>query len=289
MSTRRYQREYGKLGEERLQNFPQGLSEAREVVGRNGVVADGGGAPSSEFDRYWNIRIDVQWVAVPGKRQFIRKLRVVKFLETLPSIIMSLQPANTFNPYSVWKEEREKEAAELAANDEDSTATVKAVKVTKLSSKDVIKNANIASLAKKERVLEITRIRNTEKDNLVNIIRDIHTKDARAVLLVEILDHAYKIYMNGMKSGRSDKTLLYEALWAIDMFAPLPEMNAPMPKKGDLLGSSSKSMLKYDQYADVEELLKRSNKIRAKDTHEQLTKLQVRARGLGVEPHRLAP
>jgi hypothetical protein len=259
--SRKYKNEYEKLGEERIQEFPA-LNRAKGTgTGNN---------QESEFECYWAVRKDEAWVLVPGIRRYVRKTKQLKFITTLPQILINLQPATTFNPYEVWEKELEAERKKAAIG----TVGV-VVKKKVLSKKEKMIQDNVDRISNESLVSEITKIRNTSRNELVNIIRDIKIKQARAVLFIQILYVAYDSYKEGKKAGMSNKKLLYEALWAIEEISPLPEFNAPKPTNpADILpGRVSNSGLVYDDFASVKKLQASAKQVMLKET--DLRRLQL--------------
>eukprot|EP01036_Dinobryon_divergens_P025980 gene25980-34580_t len=86
-----------------------------------------------------------------------------------------------------------------------------------------------------------------KKDQLLDKIREIRIRDARAILLVEILSFAYNKYTNSKLAA--DKKLIYETLWAIDS-VPLQTTNAPAVHDRTKILVSDPSLV-YDNYSKV--------------------------------------
>lgn len=118
-------------------------------------------------------------------------------------------------------------------------------------------------------VKEVTRVRNSKK-NLLGILRDIKIPDARAILIIQILKNAYEDYK---KSG--EKKLLFETLWAIEdavLKGSLPTCSAPKPLDDKSVLVKDPSLV-YDDYGEVEKLLKKARKVMSQES--DMIKLQL--------------
>lgn len=60
--SNRYKQAYAKLGEERVQVTPKGLSTGKVLI--KGKLAD-----MSEADQYWALHKDENWTQIPGIRR----------------------------------------------------------------------------------------------------------------------------------------------------------------------------------------------------------------------------
>lgn len=118
-------------------------------------------------------------------------------------------------------------------------------------------------------VKEVTRVRNSKK-NLLGILRDIKIPDARAILIIQILKNAYEDYKKG-----GEKKLLFETLWAIEdavRKGSLPTCNAPKPLDDKSVLVKDPSLV-YDDYSEVEKLLKKARKVMSQES--DMIKLQL--------------
>lgn len=177
-------------------------------------------------------------------------------MSLVPRILVQLEPTNTFNPLEAWESELARQAKDLeeqlnpGASAAEATATNK-----KLKKEDKIKQANTEKNALKRLVAEVTRIRNSKK-NLMDILREIKIPDARAILIVQILRKAYDDYQK-----TQEKKLLYETMWAIESSpGSLPTTKAPQPLDSKSVLVKDPSLV-YDDYAEVERLLRKCRKI----------------------------
>jgi hypothetical protein len=190
-------------------------------------------------------------------------------MSLVPRIMGQLEPLNTFNPLEAWQLELAKQVKELneqlnpgGAENEAAAASKKAMKKA-----DKIKENSTEKAAAKKLNAEVTRIRNTKK-NLIELLREIRIPEARAILIVQILRKAYDDF-----TKTQDKKLLFETMWAIDSNpGALPTTNAPKPldDKAVLVRDSS---LVYDDYAEVEKLLKKCRKIMSQES--DMVRLQL--------------
>ena len=151
----------------------------------------------------------------------MRKTEQLKFITTLPQILINLQPATTFNPYEVW--ERELEAERKVTSSDEKIGEADQANMSNIQ-------VNVDKIAKDNLIRDITKIRNTSKDDLVSNIGVIKIPQARAVLFIQILKVAYADFLK-----TNNKKLLYETLWAIEDISPLPEFDAPKPREGTIL------------------------------------------------------
>jgi hypothetical protein len=160
----------------------------------------------------------------------VRKTKQLKFVTTLPQILINLQPATTFNPYDVWERELEAERKATLKDENIDEADIGEADPANMSNTERNIQVNVDKIAKDNLIRDITKIRNTSKDDLVSIIRDIKIPQARAVLFIQILKVAYADFLK-----TNNKKLLYETLWAIEDISPLPEFDAPKPREGTIL------------------------------------------------------
>ena len=112
-------------------------------------------------------------------------------------------------------------------------------------------------------------MRNSKK-NLLGILRDIKIPDARAILIIQILKNAYEDYKKG-----GEKKLLFETLWAIEdavRKGSLPTCNAPKPLDDKSVLVKDPSLV-YDDYSEVEKLLKKARKVMSQES--DMIKLQL--------------
>lgn len=186
----------------------------------------------------------------------------MKFFATVPLILITLEPGTNFNPSTIWREallkeeqaEREAEAkkeAEENANKKHKQKQKKAV-VKKI---DAMREDNAGNNEAKSLLLEVTRVRNS-KANLLKLVRDIKMPEARAALMVEILQSAYETVYK--KTG--DKKLLFETLWAIEGIE-LSDFNIPRPVDVGRTIFVKDYSLVYDNYKNVKKLLQESRTI----------------------------
>ena len=190
-------------------------------------------------------------------------------MSLVPRILVQLEPNTTFNPLEAWEAELLRQDRDLKEQLNPGSTSAVAVNAAnqKMKKADILIAKNAALRANERYVAEVTRIRNSKK-NLMDILREIKLPDARAILIIQILRKGYDDFK---KNG--DKKLLYETLWAIEGASHiLPTCNAPQPldEKSVLVRDAS---LVYDDYAEVERLLKKCKKIMQQES--DLVRLQL--------------
>lgn len=182
-------------------------------------------------------------------------------MSLVPKILARMEPINSFNPLEVWEIELAKQAKELNEQlNPGGNAEAAATNKKNVKKADKIKENTAEKNAAKKLNAEVTRIRNSKK-NLLDILRDIRIPEARAILIVQILRKAYDEY-----SKTQDRKLLFETMWAIESNpGALPTTNAPKPMDEKAVLARDPSLV-YDDYAEVERLLKKCRKIVAQES-----------------------
>eukprot|EP00598_Pedospumella_elongata_P005679 CAMPEP_0184977194 /NCGR_PEP_ID=MMETSP1098-20130426/7922_1 /TAXON_ID=89044 /ORGANISM="Spumella elongata, Strain CCAP 955/1" /LENGTH=1647 /DNA_ID=CAMNT_0027500153 /DNA_START=145 /DNA_END=5088 /DNA_ORIENTATION=- len=264
----RYKQAYAKLGEERVQFVDkEKLTDNRtkkeiERDNRRGLL-------NNAVEQFWASRVDQNWSKSPGYFWKPKRSKEKKFMSLVPRILVQLEPNTTFNPLEAWQSELDRQEKDLKEqlNPGSTSAVAQNAANQKMKKADILIAKNAALRANERYVAEITRIRNSKK-NLIDILRDIKLPDARAVLIIQILRKGYDDFK---KNG--DKKLLYETMWAIEGAShALPTVNAPQPldEKSVLVRDAT---LVYDDYAEVERLLKKCRKIMQQES--DLVRLQL--------------
>ena len=181
-SERQYKAAYNSLGDERTQKGTKGyvqISRRKRLKSKSAAVQDS--LDSKDYEKFWFSRRDENWANMPMKKVYSRKERKMKYFSLVTEILIHLAPKSTFNPWLVWMQLKEKEAAQLTAEQTNETT-----KTGTLSKLELLRIGNTQQKIEDAQIAEITRIRNS-KDSISTLVKHLSTQRAREILLIEIL------------------------------------------------------------------------------------------------------
>lgn len=181
--------------------------------------------------------------------RFVRRTGKREFFETITSSLIRLEPATSFDPAVAWRAEldRMKSSGDKATEKEEKNSKKPKKKV------DEYRERNAAEQYAKRLHDEVVQIRNSKRD-LLDIVGQIKLPQARAILLVQILANAYKLYEKS-----KDKRLLYEAYWALEGLE-LPKEKAPKVMDDKVILVKDPSLV-YDNLPSVDDIVAKARKI----------------------------